>query len=218
MRVAKSELTNPLRLELRHSMLHEVVENMPFFARCTPELRHYIISIMKPQQFVPGDIICDRDEVPQHMYVLLSGSACLRAAEGGEKRRMCAKEWMGETMLLVLLGDLLQEQNQELGWDNPSAAAAASAADVSVHVRIEAVDYCNCFSISLLALRQALLEFPSNVSELRRFSVAYRPVWEARARAVGVGASCSSPSKLGRRLSKHQPPTWRAANSFIGGM
>jgi hypothetical protein len=198
------ELTNPLRLEIRYSILSETVENMRFLSRCTPEFKHYVISLMKPQLFVPGDIVCEQDVAPRCMYVLLSGSACVHSRQGDGNSLLNAKEWMGDTMLL----------NQEL-LVNTSAKRARPRAENQgieqpVHVRIEAVDYCDCFGISIASLKQALLEFPSNVSELEQYIDVYRAEYEAKAKGivsqaavdVGVSLAPSSSFSSSQQLSK----------------
>lgn len=77
----------------------EALRRIPFFEALTPEDLERIARIGERRRFAPGEPIVAKDSVEGGLFVLLSGSATVKA--GGKEHTLGPGEFFGEMALLT---------------------------------------------------------------------------------------------------------------------
>ncbi len=97
------ELPAPLRRKVAMSINGHTLQNIPFFnCEGTTAAHQFIVAVLQPCTFLPGDLIIRSDEVGKEMYMIEKGIAEVQSAD---QRLILTKlyhgDYFGESSLLL---------------------------------------------------------------------------------------------------------------------
>jgi len=116
------ELNGPLWDKVAMHVNGEDIKNIPFFSSCDDRTKNHLVALLRPQVFLPGDIICNQGEVGKEMYSIERGKVVVSSKD--KEMHYCVLQrgdYFGETSLL---GTTLRIAN------------------------VVAISYCDCFVLT----------------------------------------------------------------------
>jgi hypothetical protein len=76
------ELPGPIRQRVVVHVNGAVIDSVPFFALCDDTAKQLIVSILKPEVFLPTDTIAQQGEVGTEMYLIERGQVLVSSQDG----------------------------------------------------------------------------------------------------------------------------------------
>lgn len=82
-------------------LIHDVVYHIDLFHDLTPEMLAKLLTVLKPLQASPDEVMAVAGDVGREMYIIINGEMIEERPSDGAKSTLKAGEYFGELCVLV---------------------------------------------------------------------------------------------------------------------
>ena len=90
------DLSSQLRTEVALFLIHDIVYNIDLFHDLTPEMLAKLLTVLKPLQVSPGEVLSVAGEIGREMYIVISGEMKMQKPNDPDPMYLGPGEYFGE--------------------------------------------------------------------------------------------------------------------------